>query len=252
MILNLLDEAVKLLREGLKIIDRLVDPKEKTTKLRLVADGFESLGLREEAREVLLEAARTALTIEDTEDMVGEIRNISRELIYCGYPEDALQVLLDAIKNIDRMEDVEARLYAYTQIVEELIDLKAVENARELTYQMIELISALEDIEIIDPDTLIDAFKQAAMFINGNELKELFSKVLYKVDEVEDDEIHDDLLLDLVDIALKLGWIDEAKNIVLNMMRSYSSRISGILKFSEFAVSRFEKVSHTVYEYEEE
>jgi len=251
MTFHLIDEAINMLRIGIGITKEITEPREKATNLRLLAGMFDDLGLKDEARELLLDAAKAALRIPDVDDRIMEIRVISSELRYSGFLEDSLKILEDALKSVEDAY-IEEKLYAFTQVISELLEAKALDFARELVYRIIDLFPRIESVKIEDPDLLLDTFKLVAIFEKGDVLKDLFSIIILKLDDIEDSETRDDIYLDLAGIIIRLGWIDELREIILNKISHPETKIEGIIKFVEFVVSQIEKLKDYSLEFEED
>ena len=250
MVLNLIDEALNLLRAGVRIVSEIGDVRERATHLRLIAEAFEDLGFRDEAREILLEASRIAMKIEDVEERIEELKIIANQLRFSGFLEDSIEILEEGIRSLEKEEDPRMKLEGYVQIVDELMDAKALDVARELIYKITQILLALRDAEVENPDILIDAFKMIVVFEKGEALKEILSIILYKIEEIENEEIRNDLLLDLTSILMRIGWLDEAKEIILNRITSPELKIEGIIKFSDYVTSHIEKLREFTFEYE--
>ena len=157
----------------------------------------------------------------------------------------------DALKSVEDAY-IEEKLYAFTQVISELLEAKALDFARELVYRIIDLFPRIESVKIEDPDLLLDTFKFVAIFEKGNVLKDLFSIIILKLDDIEDSETRDDIYLDLAGIIIRLGWIDELREIILNKISHPETKIEGIIKFVEFVVSQIEKLKDYSLEFEED
>jgi len=248
----IIDEAIDMLRAGMSLAENIKDPYQKASLLRMLASAFEDLGLKEEAKELFLDAAKTAMKIDEIEERISEIRMIASELRYSGYLEESFKVLEEAVNQITSDVEVYGQLYALEQIAEEYLDAKALDMAREIVYRIMEIYPRLEEEEIEDLDILLDGFKLIAIFEKGNELREYYNILLGVIQRIEDMEIKDSTLLDLIGIIVKLGWIDDIKEVILNMISDNQKKIEAITKFVSYVASQIEKLKEYPLESEED
>lgn len=248
----IIDEAIDMLRAGMSLAENIKDPYQKVSLLRMLASAFEDLGLKEEAKELFLDAAKTAMKIDEIEERISEIRMIAGELRYSGYLEESFKILEEAVNQITSDVEVYEQLYALEQIAEEYLDAKALDMAREIVYRIMEIYPRLEEEDIEDLDVLLDGFKLIAIFEKGNELREYYNILLGVIQRIEDTEIKDSTLLDLIGIIVKLGWIDDIKEVILNMISDNQKKIEAITKFVSYVASQIEKLKEYPLESEED
>jgi len=245
--LNILDKIVEIIRECVRMSHNVEDPSERSRLLRKLASYLDRIGLREEARELLLDAARVSLNIQDPHERVLELVYIANNLKRIGYIESAFEILDKGIESLEAEEDQEAVLAGLLHIIDELINMKALDRAQEVLSMILSTIDRLETKELSDAEMLLDTLEYVILLGDEKTKKDIFYRVLERVEEIEDEDIRRRIYEELLFIALYQNWFDVAKRIITERVETLQDKVDLLEKLIEYYEERISRIG-VIYE----
>ncbi len=232
MIFHKIDETVEILRDLVNLVRREEDNATKSMVLREIGNNFADLGFLDEAKELLLDAYKYAEKISDVDKMLSEVLEISRDLYSIGFIDYSIKILENTLNESERYVDIEDRLFIYIQITQELIEAKSLDLAREAIERIIDIYLNMDPTDVEDVDLILQGFKLICFFEHGEIIKKIYQVVIARLEE-EDESSIDDFYLDLLDIVIDLNWFAEARDIILNRIRSIDNKLEAVSKLVE-------------------